>query len=46
MNLLTRVCHAASVTTRDNHSGPGTARVLNVHAPDGGFADFLRRISD
>ena len=29
-----------------NHSGPGTARVLNVHAPDGGFADFLRRISD
>jgi quercetin dioxygenase-like cupin family protein len=29
-----------------NHSRPGTARVLNVHAPDGGFADFLRRISD
>ncbi len=29
-----------------NHSRPGTARVLNVHAPDGGFADFLRRSSD
>jgi len=28
------------------HSGPGKARVLNVHAPDGGFADFLRRASD
>jgi quercetin dioxygenase-like cupin family protein len=28
------------------HRKPGTARVLNVHAPDGGFADFLRRISD
>jgi len=29
-----------------NHSAAGTARFLNVHAPDGGFADFLRRISD
>ena len=28
------------------HRQPGTARVLNVHAPDGGFADFLRRITD
>jgi mannose-6-phosphate isomerase-like protein (cupin superfamily) len=28
------------------HTGSGKARVLNVHAPDGGFADFLRRISD
>jgi hypothetical protein len=28
-----------------NHSGPGKARFLNVHAPDDGFADFLRRIS-
>jgi mannose-6-phosphate isomerase-like protein (cupin superfamily) len=27
------------------HTRPGTARVLNVHAPDGGFADFLRRAS-
>ena len=27
------------------HSGAGTARVLNVHAPDGGFADSLRRSS-
>ena len=25
------------------HRGEGTARVVNVHAPDGGFADFLRR---
>ena len=25
------------------HRGDGAARVLNVHAPDGGFADFLRR---
>ena len=29
-----------------NHSRPGTARVLNAHAPGGGFADFLRRSSD
>jgi mannose-6-phosphate isomerase-like protein (cupin superfamily) len=28
------------------HRRAGKARVLNVHAPDGGFADFLRRISD
>jgi quercetin dioxygenase-like cupin family protein len=28
------------------HRSPGAARVLNVHAPDGGFADFLRRVSD
>jgi quercetin dioxygenase-like cupin family protein len=28
------------------HPRSATARVLNVHAPDGGFADFLRRISD
>ena len=28
------------------HRHPGKARVLNVHAPDGGFADFLRRVSD
>ena len=28
------------------HNGIGKARVLNVHAPDGGFADFLRRSSD
>jgi mannose-6-phosphate isomerase-like protein (cupin superfamily) len=27
------------------HTRHGTARVLNVHAPDGGFADFLRRAS-
>jgi quercetin dioxygenase-like cupin family protein len=25
------------------HRSDGTARVLNAHAPDGGFADFLRR---
>ncbi len=29
-----------------NHSRPGSARVLNAHAPDRGFADFLRRSSD
>ena len=28
------------------HSRAGTARLLNIHAPDGGFADFLRRVSD
>jgi mannose-6-phosphate isomerase-like protein (cupin superfamily) len=27
------------------HNRPGTARVLNLHAPDGGFADYLRRAS-
>jgi hypothetical protein len=25
------------------HTAAGTGRVLNIHAPDGGFADFLRR---
>jgi mannose-6-phosphate isomerase-like protein (cupin superfamily) len=29
-----------------NHNRSGRTRVLNVHAPDGGFADFLRGISD
>ena len=29
-----------------NHRGSGTVRFLNVHAPDEGFADFLRGISD
>jgi mannose-6-phosphate isomerase-like protein (cupin superfamily) len=28
------------------HRQPGKTRVLNVHAPDGGFGAFLRRISD
>jgi mannose-6-phosphate isomerase-like protein (cupin superfamily) len=28
------------------HRGSGKTRALNVHAPDRGFADFLRRISD
>ena len=28
------------------HSTPGKARLLNIHAPDGGFGEFLRRISD
>jgi mannose-6-phosphate isomerase-like protein (cupin superfamily) len=28
------------------HRGSGKTRVLNIHAPDEGFADFLRRISD
>lgn len=27
------------------YRGPGGARLLNLHTPDGGFADFLRRIS-
>lgn len=27
------------------HTEPGRVRFLNLHAPDGGFADFLRRIS-
>jgi mannose-6-phosphate isomerase-like protein (cupin superfamily) len=27
------------------HPGPGRARLLNIHAPDGGFGEFLRRIS-
>jgi mannose-6-phosphate isomerase-like protein (cupin superfamily) len=28
------------------HPNPGKAQVLNVHAPDRGFADFLRRLAD
>jgi quercetin dioxygenase-like cupin family protein len=28
------------------HPGGGTARFLNIHAPDGGFAGFLRRTSE
>ena len=28
------------------HPGDGTVRFLNIHAPDGGFADFLRRVSE
>jgi mannose-6-phosphate isomerase-like protein (cupin superfamily) len=28
------------------HTQAGKARVLNIHAPDRGFADFLRGISD
>lgn len=26
--------------------GPGSARLLNIHAPDAGFADDLREMSD
>jgi quercetin dioxygenase-like cupin family protein len=29
-----------------SHRGSGGVRFLNVHAPDGGFAAFLRRVSD
>lgn len=29
-----------------DHRGSGVVRFLNIHAPDGGFADFLRRVSD
>jgi mannose-6-phosphate isomerase-like protein (cupin superfamily) len=29
-----------------NHRRDGTARVLNVHAPERGFADVLRRIAE
>ena len=29
-----------------DHRGSGTVRFLNIHAPDGGFAEFLRRVSD
>jgi quercetin dioxygenase-like cupin family protein len=28
------------------HPGDGTVRFLNIHTPDRGFADFLRRVSD
>jgi quercetin dioxygenase-like cupin family protein len=28
------------------HPGEGRVRLLNIHTPDGGFADFLRRVSD
>jgi quercetin dioxygenase-like cupin family protein len=27
------------------HAAPGASRVLNVHAPEGGFADALRRMA-
>jgi mannose-6-phosphate isomerase-like protein (cupin superfamily) len=29
-----------------SHSGSGGARFLNIHAPDAGFAEFIRRVSD
>ena len=29
-----------------NHRGAGTVRFINVHAPDEGFAGYLRSISD
>jgi len=29
-----------------NYHGPGGARMLNIHTPDDGFADFLRRVSE
>jgi quercetin dioxygenase-like cupin family protein len=28
------------------HPGEGAVRFVNIHTPDGGFADFLRRVSD
>jgi uncharacterized cupin superfamily protein len=28
------------------HAGSGTVRFLNLHTPEGGFAEFLRRVSD
>lgn len=28
------------------HPGAGRVRFLNIHAPEAGFADFLRRVSD
>ena len=28
------------------HPGDGTVRLLNIHTPDSGFAEFLRRVSD
>ena len=28
------------------HRGAGTTRILSVHTPDGGFADFMRRNAD
>jgi hypothetical protein len=28
-----------------NYRGPGRARMLSLHIPDGGFADYLRRVS-
>jgi uncharacterized cupin superfamily protein len=28
------------------HRGEGLVRFLNIHAPDGGFGDFMRRVSD
>jgi quercetin dioxygenase-like cupin family protein len=32
------------VTHAFAHRGPGVARFLNVHAPDAGFADFMRGV--
>ena len=29
-----------------NHRAPGVVRFLNIHAPDGDFGAFLRRVSD
>ena len=36
----------AGVPHTFNHLGEGVVRYLNIHAPDGGFSDFLRRVSD
>jgi hypothetical protein len=29
-----------------NYWEPGRARMLSLHTPDGGFGDYLRRVSD
>jgi len=41
----TLACVPRGVRHTFAHHRPGTARVLNLHAPDGGFADYLRRAS-
>jgi mannose-6-phosphate isomerase-like protein (cupin superfamily) len=37
---------APGVTHTFNHTRTGIVRFLNIHAPDAGFGDFLRRASD
>jgi hypothetical protein len=40
-----RLGHGAGIEHTFAHLGSGKTRFLNLHAPDAGFAAFLRRVS-
>ena len=42
----TLACVPRGVRHTFDHSRAGKSRILNIHAPDGGFADFLRRTAE